>query len=195
MTEAEDYSAPGASGLFGDPLFAAQEPVLRRVLSGLELPDPFSVLDLGCGTGRMYDVLRDALPGRKFSYDGVDRAPERLTAFHDRLWEEREVKARPPRDWVALFPWTAERFLDWAGDGVWDLVVVVELLMHLPPEEAAALVGRTRGRSMYLVTCDWDTPMQVPIARGNYLHDYEAILPPHARFAAGTHQSVRVARW
>lgn len=181
-----DPSAPGGSGRYGDPKFADQEPVLREVLASLALPDPFAVLDLGCGTGRMYDLVRDALPGRRFSYDGVDRDGSRLEAFRGRLEPSRDA-------WVALFQWDAEAFLDWAKEGRWDLVLAVELLMHLPPVEAASLASAaTRRAYRYLVTCDWDAPSPRVVAPGNYLHDYDSVLAGHARYPAGAYQSVRV---
>ena len=66
--------------------------------------------------------------------------------------------------------------VDFATDESYDLVLAVEFLMHVPPDEVADAVNTMRSlANRHIVTCDWTEPIKKPAAPHNWRHDYEAL--------------------
>ena len=62
------------------------------------------------------------------------------------------------------------------ADETYDLVLAVEFLMHVPPDEVADAVNTMRSlANRHIVTCDWTEPIKKPAAPHNWRHDYEAL--------------------
>ena len=138
---------------------AALETALRR-LSGVE-----SVLDVGCGSGRIAALLQRVLPDAR--YTGLDIDASRI---------ERTRSVRPDGDFINC------AVQDLATDRQWDLVVTSEILMHIPPAEVQAAVDRLKavGRR-HLVSAEWvPIAMEMPrrIAVHNWPHDYLTLFGP-----------------
>lgn len=128
--------------------FVAQESVLLTVLADLR---PESVLDVGCGWGRI-GVLIDGVT----DYRGIELSPERV---------ERCRRAGLDVVQADLF--------EYAPEHKPDLVLCTEVLMHLPP----GLVGEAVTRLLNwgpMVSVDWNTEKANPAAH-NFRHDYEAL--------------------
>jgi hypothetical protein len=122
--------------------FANQEWAIREALRYVGPVD--SILEVGPGDGRVTKLLP---PG---DLTRLDIDPSRL---------------RQPQDIEADLG-------TWWPDRQWDLVVAVEVLMHVPPatiEHAVAALFRASCRA--IVTCDWTVPGHKQ-AGHNWVHDY-----------------------
>jgi SAM-dependent methyltransferase len=133
--------------------YRRQETELARVLKGLQFD---SVLDVGCGFGRIYGLLP-----KRVRYVGIDVSGAMLATHIGR-----------GLPWVSLVE-TALR--DYRASGKFDLVIAVEMLMHVPPGDVQAAVRKLdRLSARAIVTCDWTTPVPRP-APHNFLHDYSGM--------------------
>lgn len=134
-------------------VFAEQELAFIGIVGRL----PFtSVLDVGCGPGRLGGLLRGLHPD--IAYTGLDVSPDMLSLAEVRVpggefYETGLMAFRPDRQW--------------------DLVVASEFLMHFPPALLDAAIRRLAElASGHIVTIDW-TAAGVG-ASHNFRHDYEA---------------------
>lgn len=133
------------------------EGIIRDLL--LQLGPIGSVIDVGCGRGRLARVVRDVLPAALYS--GMDLGPAQIAAT-------REV--RPDGDYFQ------SRLQDFRPKRKWDLVIASEVLLHIPPDDIQQAVKNLRrlGRR-WIVTVDWTQPVLPPIAEENWLHDYRSL--------------------
>lgn len=140
------------------PAHRVQERRLRSLLAELEFQ---TVLDVGCGSGRIARIIAGIRPGARIT--GIDLSPDRI---------ERARLAVPAAEFLAT---TVQAFQTRRR---FDLVIAVELLMHVPPGEVDDVAAKLRRLSTrHLVTVDW-TPDELPalVAPHNFAHDYMAIL-------------------
>jgi ubiquinone/menaquinone biosynthesis C-methylase UbiE len=79
------------------------------------------VLDLGCGNGRLYEVLQDL----SISYLGVDNSRE-LIDFAKRRWNENEKRRFLVGDATNLKWWRGEKY---------NAVFMIAVLHHIPSRE------------------------------------------------------------
>ena len=143
--------------------------LLRRVLPSL---GPIgSVLDVGAGRGRLGLVIADLLSDA--SYTAVDVNAGALKQLRKTL-----PHAKTYRCPIQAF----------ANPEPYDLVLASEVLMHIPPDDIAAVVGKLqRLASVALVTVDWTEPVADERSRWNWRHDYDAFaLVPYSRIGAQT---------
>lgn len=134
----------------------AQERVLAPILARL---DYASVLDAGCGYGRLGALLRDDA-----SYTGIDVSPHLLAAAAKRI---------PGGEFIET------TMLDFRTRRRWDLVACLQVLMHVPRADIEATVARLLSLSRrWVVTCDW-TPTRAGDRFGNFAHDYPALFGEH----------------
>jgi trans-aconitate methyltransferase len=147
------YEAALAPGLQN-----AQETILLPFLAGLEFA---SVLDVGCGYGRLGVLLRERRP--EVIYAGVDVSPDQLASAQRHLPGAELFEAS---------------FADFqVGDRRWDLVLSVQFLMHVTPEQVESAVRKLiRLSSRHVVVAEWALPRDGKISGHNFLHDYEALL-------------------
>lgn len=165
-------AGPGAA----TPEHRAAEALLSELLPGLgHIRD---VLDVGCGRGRLASLLLDVLPAAKYS--GVDIGSEQVVAT---------FKVRPDGEMYL------SRLQDFAPERRWDLVIVSEVLMHIPPDDIEAVCMKVKGLARkWLVTVDWTEPLAVPIAEHNWLYDYPALFGTVERTIPTGLQSIFVIR-
>ena len=137
------------------PEHQEQEVALIDVLQGL---DYTSALEVGCGDGRITALLRQPLTV-------LDLEPKRVAATAGRTGATGICSS----------------LQDFTTDQRWDLVIAVEVLLHVPPQEVeAACYKLLTLANRYVVTCDWTEPLlrgKQP-APHNWLHDYQALLRP-----------------
>lgn len=144
-----------AADAYDPSLFADQEVVLLEVLEGLQYG---SVLDVGCGFGRVARLvdIRAAYSGIDISGDVLDAA--RLVRPDGRFVRAAIRDFRPSHDY--------------------DLVMAIEVLMHIRPREIWHAMARLMELSRrYVLTLDWTEAIPEPAALHNFRHDYSAIWP------------------
>lgn len=152
-SQGEWLAGPGAAS----PEHKLAEVVLREVLNSLGPID--SVLDVGCGRGRLASLLLDLMP--KTKYSGLDIGAAQVAAT---------AKVRPNGKFYE------SRIQDFEPFRKWDLVLVSEVLMHIPPADIQAVCNKLRTLARkWIVTVDWTEPIPGPIAEENWLHDYPAL--------------------
>lgn len=136
--------------------FAAQELALVDILRGLDFA---SVLDVGCGTGRIGGLIRGLRPDA--AYTGIDISPAVLRSAAARLpdgdFHETTLAAfRPGRKW--------------------DLVIASEVLMHVPPADVSAAAQKLRSLAeRWVLTIDYVGARA--LASHNFAHPYRLLFP------------------
>jgi SAM-dependent methyltransferase len=112
-----------------------QEQAIRKVLRELQST---RVLEIGFGTGRVLKIVRDTLP--KAEIWGYDQSSGGL----------REAMAKVP-DAKLL---TGDIGFDGLKDDVFDLVIMVEVLLHNKPSERGALMLLAKKLGRYVLVVD-----------------------------------------
>ena len=137
--------------------YREQEAALDGILRSFAFA---SVLDVGCGFGRIGELVYAINPD--ISYLGVDLSPDQIDAARRRL---------PPS---ARFAVVDARRLDLTAR--YDLVIASEVLMHVPPNDIAGVTWRLQRIGRHVVTVDWEARGETA---GTYCfgHDYEALFP------------------
>lgn len=142
--------------------YRAQEQAILDVLAPLDFD---TVLEVGCGFGRITKIVRDAF--KPSAYLATDLSDGMLAC------------AREYAPGVQF----AEFDLDAPGqfaDGAADLVICAEVLMHRPPSLLAfdiSVLSRLAGK--YLLTVDWCEETKREAVGSQWQHDYAAALRPH----------------
>jgi SAM-dependent methyltransferase len=168
-------ATPGSEG----PEQAAVLKELTLLVDELKELGPIqSVLDVGCGQGRLAAWLWEELPFAK--YTGMDLGQAQL---------DGTFKIRPDGDFLL------SRLQDFQPDRKWDLVIASEVLLHIPPADIETACNNLKAvTGQYLITVDWTQPLgQLPIAEWNWLHDYESLLQPDVEIQSGL-QSIFLKR-
>lgn len=145
---------PGASS-------PEQALVEKELLILLRELDPIeSVIDVGCGQGRLAAVLGNALP--QAAYAGVDLAQAQL---------DGTARVRPDGEFFL------SQLQDFQPRRQWDLAIASEVLMHIPPADMWQACENLRMLARkYLITIDWTKPLKVKTAPWNWLHAYREFL-------------------
>lgn len=147
------------------PAFRHQEERLLEAISHLEFT---SILEIGCGFGRITKLLRERYPDAEIT--AIDLSPERLVSTRAKVGNSIELVAS-----------TVQSFdpppVDERTTRTWDLVLAVETLMHIPPNEIESVVRKLASLSdRYVVHLDWDKSLgSAPISPHNWLHDYRKL--------------------
>lgn len=136
-----------------------------------------TVIDVGCGQGRLASFLLDELPQAK--YTGVDLAEAQLRGT---------AAVRPDGSYFL------SRLQDFRPGIKWDMVICSEVLLHIPPSDIAVACNNLLDiTGKYLITVDWTQPIQGRIAEWNWLHDYQSLLQPDVEIVSGL-QSIFLKR-
>jgi hypothetical protein len=137
--------------------FARQE---EQLMALLEVRDFASILEVGCGWGRITKLVHDRWPDKP--YHAIDLSGEAIAS------------ARRKVTGVTFDETTIQ---DFEADRTWDLVLAVEALMHVKPDEIEAVIAKLLALSTRcVVSLDWSASLgNAPIAPWNFRHDYEAM--------------------
>ena len=165
-------AGPGAAS----PEHVRAEELLREIIPTLGPIE--SVVDLGCGRGRLAALLLDVLPAA--SYTGVDIGEAQVAATS---------KVRPEGDFYV------SRLQDFDPDRQWDLVLCSEVLMHVPPADIQAVCDKLKKLAKrWVLTVDWTVPVPPPIAPWNWLYDYRDLFGSVEREIPTDRQTIFIIR-
>jgi len=136
--------------------FRRQEDEFREILASLPLDGVESVLEIGCGYGRMTPLLLDALP-KASRYHCLDISRGQVAAARHNL------QSHPGRDRVDYV------VADISASPLrvsYDLVVTIEVLLHFPPDEVAAVLhAMQRAANRFLIHIDPFEAVKEPAIR------------------------------
>lgn len=161
------------------PAYEAQEAVIESFLDGLPKDSIRGILEVGPGFGRITELLvKHFLPqGRFYSFMDVAQAPLDAAAAVIAPIEPFDsiLASVADYDWTIGYPPAPDSGPDYEPG--FDLVVAVEVLMHIPPTQVTEAIRRLRGhtkQSGYLLTCDWTQALdpRVTVRTQNYRHNY-----------------------
>lgn len=140
--------------------YEEQERVLRELLGSIEFD---SVLEIGCGFGRMTAIVQEFKPSR---YLAIDVSHEQLA----------EAERRVPGPEYLLT--SVEEF---DTDEKFDLVLASEVLMHIPPESVGEVIAQMLERAnKHVISIDlygWPEALNGPLVGHNWSHNYGAFYP------------------
>lgn len=158
------------------PEHQATEAILRELL--WEIRPIRSVIDVGCGQGRLARMLAEELP--KAVYTGMDLGQAQLDGT--RL-------AQPNGSFVL------SRLQDYQGGQQYDLAIASEVLLHIPPTDIQKACDNLRALAgKWLITVDWTQKLSVPTAEWNWLYDYQELLGKAEKVIPSGNQSVFLFR-
>ena len=142
------------------PSHREQEAALAEVLGSLDFA---STLEVGCGDGRISALLPRPLTV-------LDLEPKRVAATAGRTGATGICSS----------------LQDFTTDQRWDLVIAVEVLMHIPPSDIGQACDKLLAlANRYVVTCDWTEPLRKQTAKHNWLHPYAELLRPTRSIPVG----------
>jgi len=146
-------------------VFEEQEERLMTALRASYQRSPWdSILEVGCGFGRITELVRQEWPG--VYIEAVDVSSDQLV---------RAVRHIPDVNFKR------SSIQDYQPTRRFGLVLAVETLMHVPPDEIHAVTRKMIGlATRWVVTLDWapDGPLPERIAPHNWAHDYIGLLWP-----------------
>lgn len=145
-----------------DPEKRLQEDVLLDYLKTIS-PFPTTVLEIGCGFGRISDLVLSNFPDIK-EYVAVDMSPEQLA----------NAKSYVKSDKIRFIESDIQSL---QLDSKYDLVLAVSVLLHILPGEIEQVAGRFVSLSKrHVINVDYyeDGPSR-QLAPHNFMHRYEAI--------------------
>ena len=123
-----------------------------------------SVLELGCGFGRITKVITDTFIIGE--YVAVDVSPEQLS--HVKVDEEVNLKLIESD----IRSFTSRR--------KFDLVIAVEVLMHQLPSEVESIIAKMKSLSKkHVMSLDYYCEENVELAPHNFNHDYPSLYGPN----------------
>ena len=143
--------------------WSAEDSTLVDVIDGLYCD---SVLDLGCGYGRVGASIQRRYPG--VSYTGLDVSDDLAETTRTRLGAAVITADLATFDTICT----------------WDLVLAISVLGHLLPEQVPVVLDRMRTWALRdIVVMDWDeTGKQTDY---QFAHDYRSLMPTAERIDVG----------
>lgn len=142
----------------------AENPPLLQLMDTLHFD---SVLDVGCGFGRVGASILERWPDVR--YTGIDVSPDLIEGARKRLPDSELIVAD-----LAQFD----------TDRMWDLVLSVSVLGHIRPDDVGPLIERMRRWARRdVIHVDWDEPGAFTSFR--YGHDFRALHGPAIEIPMG----------
>ena len=137
------------------------------------------MLDVGCGRGRLASLLGEVLP--KAHYTGLDIGEAQTQA----------TQAVRPDGMVYTVP-----IQDFDPKHRYDLILLSEVLMHIPPEDMEAVAAKLlKMATKAIVLIEWTQPIgDVVPSEVNWLHDYRALFPNVTHEQVHALQSIFIIR-
>ena len=147
-------------GKFDYPEIKLQEQFIVEALKPLSFS---SVLEVGCGFGRVTKLVLDSYPGIA-QYVAFDLSS-------DQVERAKDYVSNP------LVNYAVSDIESFSSDSRYELVLAAEVLLHVRPEGIRSAIDKLLSlSSRYFVHIDWceDNPVGRP-APHNFMHDYDSI--------------------
>jgi SAM-dependent methyltransferase len=149
--------------------FELQERTLLDYLINIR-PSFFTVLELGCGFGRITKLLLSNLPNIQ-EYVAVDLSPDQIENAKEYVKPAIEKKQDNPLNFIV------SDIQSFQNKKKYDLVISSEVLMHILPSEIEGVMNKVVDMSNeHIINIDWyegKTPWNA--APHNFIHQYERI--------------------
>lgn len=185
----DDYRSDFKPGLAYELQEAAFSSILPKVLTSLGVA---SVLEVGPGFGRITRLLLAAYPSPPATYALSDLSEAALI----------ETSEAFPKVDFSLYVGPLQNARPFPRR-VFDLVVAIEVLMHIPPDKVDRavdhLLASVRPRTAnhpggVLITCDWTEALPLlsngtehPIRTSNHRHNYPRLFKESGATSGHTH--------
>ena len=130
------------------------------LLEAVKKINPKSILEVGAGWGRIVKEIRKISDAE---YLALDLSYDRLKMIDDKTIGRKVID-----------------FMDFNSiERRYDLIIAVEVLMHIPPDIITQFVAKMKVMGKTLITLDYDPqePRDIVLAEHNFLHDYKKLLP------------------
>ncbi len=140
--------------------FQEEENVLIDYLKKLSFD---TVLEFGCGFGRITKILLENFPIKK--YVAFDLSPDQIINAKKLCKDFKNVNFH------------VSTIQDFKIDERFDLVMSIEVLLHVPPYDIEQIMNKLAGFSKHhIINADWYQEKS-PLIRSphNFLHNYEKI--------------------
>lgn len=123
------------------------------------IPDSDSILEVGCGFGRISNLIMECFPIKK--YDAIDLSPDQIS------------KARSMCDTrINFMNYDIEEFSK-HNKLYYDLILAVEVLMHVKPDNIIDMIKRLLGMGKHLLHIDYCVDVtDIKLKNYNFNHDY-----------------------
>jgi len=153
---------------YNTELYELQNARLMELLKHMEFK---SVLEIGSGMGRITKMILDNFQIEEYAI--LDISAE----FVNALLHNVDLKKYSTKSYhIVIGDITDPTVIDSFGNKEFDLVIAVEVLMHIKPRD----IYNTLGSLMYLskrnvVNLDYCTDKDVELRNHNFNHDYESM--------------------
>lgn len=140
--------------------------------------DPKSILEIGAGWGRIAKLIRDA--GVEAKYLALDLSYDRLKQIKDKSIDKKVAD---------FFTYASPDF------GQYDLVLAVELLMHIPPDIIEDFVAKMKiyaNDTIIILDYDPEQRRDIELADHNFLHEYDRLFPDAKSYQVNYVQKMRI---
>lgn len=154
------------------PAYEEQEALLRTQFDNFFFTGSrrdTRVLEVGPGFGRITKLVADRHRSQISTYTGWDVSALALTQaqVHAQLAFNASIVGPLQNPYLGVA----------VRHDHFDLVIAIEVLMHIPPQDVRAAIANLYdylAPGGTLITCDWTKPLDpnIPIRDGNFLHDY-----------------------
>jgi len=150
---------------------ALQEKILLHYLINISLSSSFStVLELGCGFGRITKLLLSNFPDIQ-EYTAIDLSSDQIENAKEFVRSVIETKEHNPLTFIV------SDIQSFQNDKKYDLVISAEVLLHILPSEIERVMNKIVNMSNeHVINIDWyqrKAPRNV--APHNFIHQYEKI--------------------
>jgi SAM-dependent methyltransferase len=139
-----------------------QESILVDVLklSGLQAR---SILEIGCGYGRMTKILAAAFPGSRIT--ALDLSEDQLANARRYCGENQDIVFQQ-HDLYSGKP---------LPTGGFDLAVAVEVFLHHPDHAVRGFIKQIKEHAQCIASIDWCEEWQTPVSHHVWIHNYRAL--------------------
>jgi trans-aconitate methyltransferase len=150
---------------------ALQEKILLDYLINISPFSSFStVLELGCGFGRITKLLLSNFPNVQ-EYTAIDLSPDQIENAKEFVRPVIETKEHNPLTFIV------SDIQSFQNDKKYDLVISAEVLLHILPSEIERVMNKIVNMSNeHVINIDWyERKAPWNVAPHNFIHQYEKI--------------------